>query len=176
VPLCALPAAAAALDGREIGLAWMLPFAGILLSIALMPILAPGFWHHHYGKVAAFWGAAFLLPFALVFGPAKAGAEVAFVLMQEYLPFLVLLLALYTTGGGVLLRGTLRGTPLTNTALLAIGTVLASVMGTTGASMVLIRPVLRANAERSRAPTPSARTRPTPSCSSSSWSATSAAA
>jgi len=61
-----------------------------------------------------------------------------------------LLLALHTTGGGVLLRGTLVGTPLTNTALLAIGTVLASFMGTTGASMLLIRPVLRASQHRSR--------------------------
>ncbi|MCU0945034.1 MAG: sodium:proton antiporter [Rubritepida sp.] len=148
--LIALPAQAAAIDGRSIGLAWALPFLGILLSIALMPLFAPGFWHHHYGKVAAFWGAAFLLPFGLLHGWDKAGAEVAFVLVQEYVPFIVLLLALYTTGGGVLLRGTLVGTPLTNTALLAIGTLLASVMGTTGASMLLIRPVLRANAERTR--------------------------
>ncbi len=144
------PAQAAAIDGAALSLWWVIPFVGILLSIALMPILAAGFWHHHYGKVAAFWGAAFLLPFAAVFGPGLAGAEVAFVLVQEYLPFIVLLLALYTTGGGVLLRGTLVGTPATNTAILAVGTVLASVMGTTGASMLLIRPMLRANAHRRR--------------------------
>lgn len=146
----ALPAEAAAIDGRLLGLAWTMPFMGILLSIALMPILAPGLWHHHYGKVAAFWGATFLLPFLVAFGPTMAAQEVTFVLVQEYIPFIVLLLALYTTGGGVLLRGTLVGTPLTNTALLAIGTVLASVMGTTGASMLLIRPVLRANQHRAR--------------------------
>jgi len=146
----ALPAEAAAMDGRQLSLVWTLPFAGILLSIALMPILTPGFWHHHYGKVAAFWGAMFLLPFMVVFGPGMAMQEVTFVAVQEYIPFIVLLLALYTTGGGVLLRGTLVGTPLTNTALLAIGTVLASFMGTTGASMLLIRPVLRANEHRSR--------------------------
>ena len=146
----AAPAEAAVMDGRQLGLVWALPFLGILLSIALMPILAPGFWHHHYGKVAAFWGAAFLLPFSISFGPALAAQEVTFVLVQEYIPFIVLLLALYTTGGGVLLRGTLVGTPLTNTVLLGIGTVLASVMGTTGASMLLIRPVLRANAQRGR--------------------------
>jgi Na+/H+ antiporter NhaD/arsenite permease-like protein len=148
--LLAMPAEAAAIDGREISLVWVLPFIGILLSIALMPLAAPGFWHHHYGKVAAGWGAAFLIPFAIVFGAKTAGAEVVFVLMQEYLPFIILLLALYTTGGGVLLRGTLVGTPATNTALLAIGTLLASVMGTTGASMLLIRPMLRANAHRAR--------------------------
>lgn len=150
VSALASPAEAAAIDGRQLGLVWTLPFAGILLSIALMPILTPDFWHHHYGKVAAFWGAIFLLPFMLVFGINTAMQEVAFVLVQEYIPFIVLLLALYTTGGGVLLRGTLVGTPLTNTVLLAIGTVLASFMGTTGASMLLIRPVLRANQHRSR--------------------------
>ena len=145
----ALPAEAAeGIDGSGLSLAWGLPFAGILLSIALMPILAPALWHHHYGKIAAFWGAAFLLPFALLHGVGAAGSEAAHVALQEYIPFVALLTALYTTGGGVLLRGTLNGTPLTNTTLLAIGTVLASVMGTTGASMVLIRPLLRANARR----------------------------
>ena len=145
-----LPAEAAAMDGRQLSLAWVLPFVGILLSIALMPLLAPYFWHHHYGKVAFFWASVFLLPSLVVFGPVMAAREVTFVAVQEYIPFIALLLALYTTGGGVLLRGTLVGTPLTNTALLAIGTVLASVMGTTGASMLLIRPVLRANAHRTR--------------------------
>ncbi|MDB5375693.1 MAG: sodium:proton antiporter [Rubritepida sp.] len=147
----AWPAAAAeGLDGVGLSRAWGLPFAGVLLSIALMPILAPSLWHHHYGKIAAFWSLAFLLPFALVHGIGAAGDEVAHVALQEYLPFLALLTALYTTGGGVLLRGTLTGTPLTNTGLLTIGTLLASVMGTTGASMLLIRPVLRANAQRGR--------------------------
>uniref|UniRef100_UPI001A8BF792 sodium:proton antiporter n=1 Tax=Roseococcus thiosulfatophilus TaxID=35813 RepID=UPI001A8BF792 len=144
------PAHAASIDGSQIGLIWGLPFAGILLSIALMPLLAPHFWHHHYGKVAAAWGAAFLVPFAALFGVGAAANEVAFVLVDEYIPFIVLLLALYTTGGGVLLRGTLVGTPLTNTAILAVGTILASMMGTTGASMLLIRPLLRANADRTR--------------------------
>ncbi len=146
--LLPLPAAAAALDGAQLSLIWVVPFVGILLSIAFMPLFTPALWHHHYGKVAAGWSALLLLPLALVFGLEKAGGEVAFVLLQEYIPFIMLLLALYTTGGGVLLKGTLVGTPGTNTALLAIGTVLASVMGTTGASMLLIRPVLRANAFR----------------------------
>jgi Na+/H+ antiporter NhaD/arsenite permease-like protein len=145
----ALPAEAAeAFDGARLSLAWGLPFAGILLSIALLPILAPGLWHHHYGKIAAFWGAAFLLPFGLAYGAGAAAGEVAHVAVQEYLPFIALLTALYATGGGVLLRGTLHGTPMTNTALLAIGTLLASVMGTTGAAMLLIRPLMRANATR----------------------------
>jgi Na+/H+ antiporter NhaD/arsenite permease-like protein len=85
-----------------------------------------------------------------VFGLGVAASEVWHILLQEYIPFIALLLALYVTGGGVLLKGTLIGTPATNTALLAFGTVIASVMGTTGASMLLIRPVLRANAFRQR--------------------------
>jgi Na+/H+ antiporter NhaD/arsenite permease-like protein len=148
--LAPLPAAAAAIDGRGLSLFWALPFAGILLSIALMPILAARLWHGHYGKVALFWALAFLVPFAAIHGTGAALGELAYVAVQEYVPFVALLLALYVTGGGVLLRGTLHGTPLTNTALLAAGTVLASVMGTTGASMLLIRPVLRANAGRTR--------------------------
>ncbi|MBP0462938.1 sodium:proton antiporter [Roseomonas sp. PWR1] len=143
-------AAAAGVSGAGMSLAWGIPFAGLLLSIALMPLVAGHVWHHHYGKIAAGWGALLVLPFAVVFGPDVAAAEVWHILLQEYIPFIALLLALYVTGGGVLLKGTLVGTPATNTALLAFGTVIASIMGTTGASMLLIRPVLRANAFRKR--------------------------
>jgi Na+/H+ antiporter NhaD/arsenite permease-like protein len=144
------PASAAPAAPAEIGLAWGLPFLGLLMSIALMPLLAPRLWHRHYGKIAAGWALLLVLPFAAVFGAEAALAEVWHVLLQEYIPFTVLLLALYTAGGGVLLTGDLVGTPRTNTALLAFGTLIASVMGTTGASIVLIRPVLRANAFRQR--------------------------
>jgi len=145
-----LPAEAAGVSGAGMSLAWGLPFAGLLLSIALMPLLAGPIWHHHYGKIAAGWALLLVLPFAVVFGLGVAASEVWHILLQEYIPFIALLLALYVTGGGVLLKGTLIGTPATNTALLAFGTVIASVMGTTGASMLLIRPVLRANAFRQR--------------------------
>jgi Na+/H+ antiporter NhaD/arsenite permease-like protein len=143
-----LPAEAAGVSGAGMSLAWGLPFAGLLLSIALMPLVAGALWHHHYGKIAAGWALLLVLPFAAVFGPEVAASEVWHIILQEYIPFIALLLALYVTGGGVLLKGTLIGTPATNTALLAFGTVIASVMGTTGASMLLIRPVLRANAFR----------------------------
>ncbi len=148
---CGLPGAAFAaggVSGAELSVAWAIPFIGILLSIALMPLFAAHLWHEHYGKIAAMWAVLFLLPFALVFGLDAAWYEFNHVLVLEYIPFIALLLALYTAGGGVLLKGTLVGTPMTNTTLLAIGTVLASVMGTTGAAMLLIRPVLRANAFR----------------------------
>ncbi|WP_295380981.1 sodium:proton antiporter [uncultured Pseudacidovorax sp.] len=139
---------AATFDGAALSPLWGLPFAGILLSIALMPLLAPTFWHHHFGKVAAAWALAFLLPFAAVFGPALAGAQVVHALLAEYIPFIVLLTALFTVAGGIHIRGNLHGSPALNTVLLAIGGVLASIMGTTGASMLLIRPLIRANDNR----------------------------
>ena len=148
--LWALPglAAAADLDGSKLSLTWGVPFAGVLLSIALMPLIAPIFWHHHFGKVAAAWSLAFLLPFAVVFGPAMAGASLAHALLEEYIPFVILLTALFTVAGGIYIRGNLHGSPGLNTAILAIGAVLASFMGTTGASMLLIRPLIRANDNR----------------------------
>ena len=141
-------ALAAEFDGRRLSAAWGVPFAGILLSIALLPLLAPGFWHHHFGKVAAAWSLAFLAPFAIAFGPGVAGSALVHALVGEYIPFVVLLTALFTVAGGIYIRGNLHGSPGLNTALLAIGAVLASFMGTTGASMLLIRPLIRANDNR----------------------------
>lgn len=139
---------AAELDGSQLSILWGLPFAGILLSIALIPLLAPFFWHHHFGKVAAAWALAFLLPFAVVFGPATAAQSFVHALLAEYIPFILLLTALFTVSGGIYIRGNLHGSPGLNTAILAIGAVLASFMGTTGASMLLIRPLIRANDNR----------------------------
>ena len=140
--------AAAALDGASLSIGWGVPFAGILLSIALMPLVVPGFWHHHFGKVAAGWALAFLLPFAAVFGLPLAGANFVHALVAEYIPFVVLLTALFTVSGGIYIKGNLHGSPSLNTAILTIGAVLASFMGTTGASMLLIRPLIRANDSR----------------------------
>ncbi|WP_376091149.1 sodium:proton antiporter [Roseomonas sp. CCTCC AB2023176] len=142
--------ALAAVEGAAIPPVLGLPFAGMLLSIALMPLLIGPVWHHHYGKIALGWALLFLLPFAALFGAWEAAGLVAHVALDEYLPFLLLLLALYTTGGGVVLRGSLSGSPAGNTVLLAFGTAIASIMGTTGAAMVMIRPVMRANAHRKR--------------------------
>jgi len=139
---------AAGLDGATLSPIWGLPFAGILLSIALFPLVAPAFWHHHYGKIAAVWGALFLVPFAMQFGVHAAVANTVHALLGEYLPFIVLLTALYVVAGGICVRGNLHGTPKLNTCILALGTVLASLMGTTGAAMLLIRPLLRANDNR----------------------------
>jgi len=141
-------AAAAEFDGRSLSPLWGVPFAGILLSIALLPLLAPSFWHHHYGKVSAAWSLAFLLPFAAVHGVSLAGAQLIHALVAEYIPFIILLTALFTVAGGIHIRGNLRGSAGLNTSILAIGAVLASIMGTTGASMLLIRPLIRANDNR----------------------------
>ena len=141
-------ALAADIDGSTLSAWWGLPFAGMLLSIALMPLLIPTVWHHHFGKITAAWALAFLLPFAAVFGPGAAGGAVVHTLVGEYIPFTALLVALFTAAGGIYVRGNLHGSPLTNVAIMAVGSVLASVMGTTGASMLLIRPLIRANDNR----------------------------
>jgi len=148
--LAAGPAAAhaATLDGAALSALWGVPFAGILLCIAIMPLIAPTFWHHHFGKIAAGWALVLLAPFALLFGAQTAFAMLTHTLFAEYVPFIVLLAALYTIAGGIYVRGNLHGSPKLNTALLAFGTVLASIMGTTGAAMLLIRPLLRANDNR----------------------------
>jgi Na+/H+ antiporter NhaD/arsenite permease-like protein len=141
-------ALAAEFDGASLGFVWALPFVGILLSIALFPLLAPHFWEHHQGKIAALWGLLVLVPMALAFGPTAAIHALAHTALLEYIPFILLLLALFTVAGGILVRGNIHGAPGTNTVLLGIGTVLASFIGTTGASMVMIRPVMRANDDR----------------------------
>ncbi|WP_395055558.1 sodium:proton antiporter [Polaromonas sp.] len=141
-------ALAADFDGSRLSPLWGVPFAGLLLSIALMPLLAPSFWHHHFGKVAAAWTLAFFIPFAATFGPSVAGISLVHALVAEYIPFIILLTALFTVAGGIFIRGNLHGSPALNAGLLLIGAVLASFMGTTGASMLMIRPLIRANDNR----------------------------
>jgi Na+/H+ antiporter NhaD/arsenite permease-like protein len=135
-------------DGAALSPAWGLPFAGMLLSIALFPMFAPVFWHRHFGKIAAAWALAFLLPFAATHGLAATYPMFLHAVIDEYLPFIVLLGALYTIAGGICVYGNLHGSPRTNTAILGLGTLFASIMGTTGAAMLLIRPLLRANDNR----------------------------
>jgi len=125
-----------------------IPFACMLLSIALFPLLAPNFWHHHFGKLSAFWAACLGLPFLFAFKGA-ALYEILHIILADYVPFIILLWSLYTVSGGILLRGSLRGTPVVNPTMLIIGAALASWMGTTGAAMLMIRPFLRANNYRS---------------------------
>lgn len=141
-------AAGAHLDGAGLSLLWCLPFVGILLSIALFPLVAPRIWEHHFGKIACFWVAAFVVPCAAVFGATVVATEAFHTMAVEYVPFIILLFALFVVAGGILVSGNLIGTPTTNTLLLACGTAAASFLGTTGASMLLIRPLIRANEDR----------------------------
>ncbi len=146
--LCPGLALAAEFDGARLNLLWAIPFAGILLSIALMPLMVSGFWHQHFGKVSAAWTLTFFLPFAYFFGFSAAGVSLIHAMLAEYIPFILLLTALYTVAGGIYIRGNLHGSPALNCGMLLIGVVLASFMGTTGASMLMIRPLIRANDNR----------------------------
>lgn len=141
-------ASAQGLQGHSLGLWWALPFVCLLLAIAMVPLLLPRIWHAHDGKIAALCALAFLLPLTLLQGPGTSLAVLAHVMLSEYLPFLILITALYTTAGGIYVRGNLHGSPALNTTLMAIGALLASVMGTTGASMLMVRPLIRANDNR----------------------------
>ena len=110
--------------------------------------MAPDFWHHNFGKISAFWAILLIIPFLLKVGFTITLYELLHVGLLEYVPFIILLLALFTISGGVQLKGALVGTPIVNTGIIFIGTALASWMGTTGAAMLLIRPLIRANKER----------------------------
>ena len=136
------------LNGEDLSILWVIPFTGILLSIAWFPLVASQFWHHYFGKVSAFWAALLIIPFILVQGLSITLYELLHVGLLEYIPFIILLLSLFTISGGVQLTGSLVGKPIVNTGVILLGTVLASWMGTTGASMLLIRPLIRANKDR----------------------------
>ncbi|RLC17111.1 MAG: sodium:proton antiporter, partial [Deltaproteobacteria bacterium] len=130
--------------GETLPLYSCIPFACMLLSIALLPLIAGNIWHHHFGKISAFWAASLALPFLYAY-KGIAVYEILHIILADYVPFIILLWALFTISGGILLKGDLRGTPVVNTIIILIGTILASWMGTTGAAMLMIRPFLRAN-------------------------------
>lgn len=148
-----LPAAAfasAGLDGTSLGLTWAVPFAGILLSIALFPLFAPHIWHHHFGKIAVFWALCCALPLWIFFGGHVAFDAIAHILLTDYLPFLIFVGSLFIVAGGIHVRGSFVGRPIVNVCFLGLGAVLANFMGTTGAAMLLIRPLIGANENRTR--------------------------
>lgn len=131
--------------GEDLPLFSIIPFAGILISIAIVPLLAPTIWHRNYGKISAAWALSFLIPFLIWKGFSEAIHQFMHVMLLEYIPFIILLFSLFTVSGGIRIKGYLAGTPLVNTLILLIGTTLASWMGTTGAAMLLIRPLIRSN-------------------------------
>jgi len=142
--------AAAGLDGAAMRWPYALPFTGLLLSIALGPLLFAKIWHHHYGKIAAAWSLLALGSLVVFAGGMATLAALVHAMLAEYLGFIVLLFSLYVVAGGILVTGDIKGTPAANTGILALGTLMASVVGTTGAAMILIRPLIRANRPRRR--------------------------
>src|SRR3990167_186553 len=143
-----LLAAVESLPGQELSLWWVLPFVGMLLSLALMPLFAIHIWEAHYGKIALAWSLMTLFALVNFFGIDVAYGEASKTFFHHYLPFIIIIGALYTIAGGIKIDIHSPGTPLVNTTLLAFGTFLAGWIGTTGASMLLIRPLLFINAHR----------------------------
>jgi Na+/H+ antiporter NhaD/arsenite permease-like protein len=136
--------------GRELPLASVIPFVALLGAIAILPLATPHWWEHNRNKfiVSTVTGAPLAIYLVATFGhEAVLQLEHAGV---EYVSFIALLGSLFVISGGIYIRGSLSGTPILNTVLIAVGGLLASFIGTTGASMVLIRPLLRANAPRER--------------------------
>ena len=131
-------------DGSNLPLWSIIPFIGMLLSIAIIPLINFHFWEHNYGKISLAWIVIFSIPFLIGY-KGDGWYEIVHIVLLDYVPFIILLAALFTCAGGICLKGSLRGSPVVNTILIAIGTALASWMGTTGAAMLLIRPILRAN-------------------------------
>ena len=131
-------------------LAWGLPFVGLLLTIAVALLAAPRTWSRHYGKLVGFWALAYVASDLLHEGASATGQRLLDMALNTYLPFVLLLGALFVITGGLRIRGAPHGTPGVNTALLAISTAVSSCIGTPGASMLMLRPLLRANRHRAR--------------------------
>lgn len=136
--------------GAELPEWTVLPFAALLACIAILPLAAPHWWEHNANKglVVAFLSAIVAIYLIAVWG--WDGAEQLREKLVEYVQFIILLGALFIISGGIYVKGSLSGTPLLNTAVLGIGAILANLIGTTGASVLLIRPLLRANAPREK--------------------------
>lgn len=131
-------------------LAFCIPFAGLLLCIAVLPLIKAEWWETHQPHAVIFWSLLFVLPFAFVYGPGQALEKVLECIVDDYLTFIILLFGLFCVSGNITLEGDLAGSPRINVGLLLIGTMLSSWIGTTGASMLMVRPVIKMNAWRKR--------------------------
>ena len=131
-------------------LAWGLPFVGLLLTLTLAPLAAPRLWHHNYGKFVAVWALAFIVSDVAVEGARASFTRLLDMALNTYVPFVLLLGALFIITGGLRIRGSPYGAPGVNTGLLALGTVVASLIGTPGASLLMLRSLVRANRHRTR--------------------------
>ena len=146
----ALAADAAAASAASVPMWLCAPFGALLLCIAIFPITAPLWWEKHQQWVVLALSAAFLIAYGMLCG-AEATAETALeCLVNDYLTFIVLLFGLFCVAGNITLVGDLAGSPRVNVALLLFGTFLSSLIGTTGASMLMVRPMIKMNAWRKR--------------------------
>jgi Na+/H+ antiporter NhaD/arsenite permease-like protein len=130
---------------------WLcIPFAGLLLCIAVLPLVKGEWWEAHQPIVVLMWILLFTIPFAVIYGGGTALETVLECIVDDYLTFIVLLFGLYCVAGNITLEGDLVGSPVINMAVLAVGTLLSSVIGTTGSSMLMVRPVIKMNSWRKR--------------------------
>ena len=128
---------------------WLcIPFAGLLFCIAVLPLVKAEWWESHQPLAVAGWSLLFILPFGFLYGAGAALETVLECLVNDYLTFIVLLFGLFCVAGNITMEGDLAGSPRVNIILLTIGTLLSSWIGTTGASMLMVRPVIKMNAWR----------------------------
>lgn len=137
------------LPGSELSVLWGVPFLGILLTLSLAPLVAPRFWHSFYGLISLFWALGVVFPMASIYGFQVTLHEIGHTYLLHFIPFIVLIGALYTISGGIKIDLDFPPSPRTNTLLLLGASVIASCIGTTGAAMLFIRPLLDINASRS---------------------------
>ena len=130
---------------------WLcIPFAGLLLSIAVMPLIKPNWWEKNQPLAVIAWSLLFIIPFTVTYGAFESAQTVLECVVNDYLTFIILLFGLFCVAGNITVEGEFAGSPRINTGLLAIGTLLSSLIGTTGASMLLVRPFIKMNSWRRR--------------------------
>ena len=127
-----------------------IPFAGLLLCIAVMPLVKPEWWEKHQALAVIVWSLLFIIPSIVLNGAGETTETVLECIVNDYLTFIVLLFGLFCVSGNITLEGNLAGSPAVNALFLAFGTLLSSCIGTTGASMLLVRPMIKMNSWRKR--------------------------
>lgn len=130
---------------------WLcLPFACLLLCIAIFPLVKEEWWEKNKQYAVILWSVLFIVPFAALFGVGEAVETVLECIINDYLTFIVLLFGLFCVAGNITMEGDMAGSPRVNILLLAVGTLLSSVIGTTGSSMLMVRPMIKMNSWRKR--------------------------
>lgn len=135
---------------ENISILFSIPFVGVLLSIAIMPLIAGEWWEKKKQYMIAMWSVLFLIPFAVAFSPLTMAETLCKIFFEDYLTFIILLFGLFCVAGNISIKGNFKGTPKMNVLLLLVGTLLSGWIGTTGASMLMIRPIMKANEWRKR--------------------------